>query len=127
MKGCSRCGGTIIGDGYRDVRRCENAHPDDVEGVEPDANAVLCRVERATQTRILDASAYSKAEMDTLGALVYSGWITAEQVGQRVWGKANRWLPALSVLRRLQRMGLAEALADRWARTKQGETVFATL
>jgi hypothetical protein len=38
---CSKCGGTIIGDGYAVVRHCENV---DITGmtVEPDAGTIEC-------------------------------------------------------------------------------------
>ncbi len=38
---CKNCGGDMLGDGYSEVRHCENV---DVigEGYEPDANPVFC-------------------------------------------------------------------------------------
>ncbi len=39
---CSKCGGDLIGDGYRDVLHCENAEPEAFEHHEPDAPPVLC-------------------------------------------------------------------------------------
>lgn len=61
------------------------------------------------QTRILDRSAYSKAELWALTALL-PGDLLAEQVGQKIWGKAKHALPASSVLRRLIRLGLVDVI-----------------
>ena len=40
---CPRCGGSLIGDGYKLVRHCENA--DFPEDVEPDAGPIYCEPE----------------------------------------------------------------------------------
>ena len=42
---CPNCGGTLIGDGYKSVVRCEFAEYEDYEFHEPDANPVYCRFE----------------------------------------------------------------------------------
>jgi len=39
---CPRCGGNLIGDGWRSVLHCENADLEMYEFHEPDARAVLC-------------------------------------------------------------------------------------
>lgn len=46
---CKNCGGDMSGDGYSEVRHCENV---DVigEGYEPDANPVFCEPEVPTPT-----------------------------------------------------------------------------
>lgn len=40
---CTRCNGTMEGDGYTSVLRCENACEADYEFHEPDAGPVYCR------------------------------------------------------------------------------------
>jgi hypothetical protein len=39
---CPLCGSRLIGDGFRDVLRCENADPESYARHEPDANPVFC-------------------------------------------------------------------------------------
>ena len=39
---CPKCGGDLIGDGYRDVLHCENADPESYAYHEPDAQPVYC-------------------------------------------------------------------------------------
>ena len=39
---CSKCGGTILGDGYRTVLHCQNADWNAIEGREPDSGPVEC-------------------------------------------------------------------------------------
>jgi hypothetical protein len=45
VSACPNCGGTILGDGYRVVRHCENADQQKVWEAEPDAKVVLCEGE----------------------------------------------------------------------------------
>lgn len=42
---CKVCGGTMVGDGYMQLRHCEYASDEDTEGREPDAGPVYCRLE----------------------------------------------------------------------------------
>lgn len=44
---CSKCGGTILGDGYREVLHCENAEWSALEGREPDSGVVECGPQEA--------------------------------------------------------------------------------
>lgn len=39
---CSKCGGTIVGNGYTLVFHCEFADDEKVFESEPDANIILC-------------------------------------------------------------------------------------
>ena len=39
---CPNCGGSIVGDGWTTVRRCENVDLELVEDLEPDAGPVFC-------------------------------------------------------------------------------------
>lgn len=39
---CPTCGGSLIGDGYRDVIRCEFAEWDDYYDLAPDEKIVYC-------------------------------------------------------------------------------------
>lgn len=42
---CHKCGGEIIGDGYTSTMHCENAHEEDYQYNECDADVTLCRME----------------------------------------------------------------------------------
>lgn len=39
---CPNCGAPLIGDGYRDVLRCENADPESYAYHEPEADPIFC-------------------------------------------------------------------------------------
>ena len=39
---CPNCGGTMVGDGYMQLRHCEFARDEDCDGLEPDAGPVYC-------------------------------------------------------------------------------------
>ncbi len=39
---CPVCGGTLIGDGYRDVIRCEDIDSDLIWEAEPDRSPIYC-------------------------------------------------------------------------------------
>jgi hypothetical protein len=48
MNGTCRCGEPYEGDGYKTVLHCPNAHEDDYQYHEPDAQPVQCRVDEST-------------------------------------------------------------------------------
>lgn len=39
---CVKCGGTMIGDGYESVMRCEFAEEESYEYCEPDSDPIYC-------------------------------------------------------------------------------------
>ena len=47
---CPNCGGSIIGDGYSEVMRCENADESLYEFCEPDAPIVYCEPKENTDS-----------------------------------------------------------------------------
>ena len=45
MNSCPKCGGDLLGDGYRYALHCEYAKEEDYEYNEPDAEVTLCDYE----------------------------------------------------------------------------------
>jgi len=46
---CPKCGGTMIGDGYTTVYRCEFTDENKTEGLAPDEGPVFCDFEEDEQ------------------------------------------------------------------------------
>lgn len=66
---CKNCGGDMLGDGYSEVRHCENV---DVvgEGYEPDANPVFCEPYDSASPTFHEALDATKASLSRFKAFL---------------------------------------------------------
>jgi hypothetical protein len=66
---CSKCGGNMLGDGYREVIHCEQSEWKDYRYLEPDAEPILCDYEENVlykEDKIKMTTIYKKIQKDKL-------------------------------------------------------------
>lgn len=67
---CTKCGGTMLGDGYMDVVHCEYADEEDYKYVEPDGGPIYCRFVEEPATKPIPS---------LCGLLITTCWVCGKE------------------------------------------------